>query len=71
MEVIVCIKRVPDVAEVEVEVNRSGTGIDEADFVYGINEWDNFAVEEAVRIKEKHGDKAIRRAALKDSSSGT
>jgi electron transfer flavoprotein beta subunit len=57
MEVIVCIKRVPDVAEVEVEVNRSGAGIDEADLVYGINEWDNFAVEEAVRIKEKHGGK--------------
>ena len=32
-------------------------GIDEADLVYGINEWDNFAVEEAVLLREKHGGK--------------
>ena len=57
MEIIVCIKRVPDVSEVEVEVDKSGTGIEETDLVYGINEWDNFAVEEAVLLREKHGGK--------------
>jgi electron transfer flavoprotein beta subunit len=55
MEIIVCIKRVPDVSEVEVEVDRSGLGIAEADLVYGINEWDNFAIEAAVQLKEVHG----------------
>jgi len=55
MEIIVCIKRVPDVSEVEVEVDRSGLGIEEADLVYGINEWDNFAIEAAVQLKEAHG----------------
>jgi len=57
MEIIVCIKRVPDVSEVEVEVDRSGLGIDKADLVYGINEWDNFAIEAAVQLKEAHGGK--------------
>ena len=55
MEIIVCVKRVPDLSEVEIALNREGTGLDESDLTYGINEWDNFAVEEAVRIKEQHG----------------
>lgn len=57
MEIIVCIKRVPDTSEVEVEVKRDGTGIEETDLVYEVNEWDNFAVEEAVLLREKHGGK--------------
>ena len=55
MEIIVCIKRVPDVAEMEVEVDSSGHRIEERDLVYGINEWDNFAIEAAVSLKETHG----------------
>jgi len=55
MEIIVCIKRVPDVSEAELDIDRSGQGIDEADLVYGINEWDNFAIEAAVQLKEAHG----------------
>ncbi len=55
MEIIVCIKRVPDVSEVEVEIDRTGQGIEETDLVYGINEWDNFAIEAAVQLKETHG----------------
>jgi electron transfer flavoprotein beta subunit len=57
MEIIVCVKRVPDVSEVELEVTKSGLGIEEADLTFGINEWDNFAVEEAVGLKEQHGGK--------------
>ena len=57
MEIIVCVKRVPDTSEVEVEVDRSGLAIEEADLTYGINEWDNFAVEAAVQLKETHGGK--------------
>ncbi len=29
MEIIVCVKRVPDTAEVEIEIDRSGTCIEE------------------------------------------
>ena len=55
MDVIVCIKRVPEVAEVDLQVDPAGTGIKEGDLVFSLNDWDNYAVEEAVRIKEKHG----------------
>jgi electron transfer flavoprotein beta subunit len=55
MEIIVCVKRVPDVAEAELEIDRSGRAIQSGDLVWGINEWDNFAVEEALRLREAHG----------------
>jgi electron transfer flavoprotein beta subunit len=57
MDIIVCIKRVPEVAEVDLQVDSAGTGIKEGDLVFSLNDWDNYAVEEAVRIKEKHGGK--------------
>ena len=57
MDVIVCIKRVPEVAEVDLQVDSTGKGIKEGDLVFSLNDWDNYAVEEAVRIKEKHGGK--------------
>jgi electron transfer flavoprotein beta subunit len=55
MNILVCIKRVPDTAENEIDVNSDGNDIERDDLVYSINEWDNYAVEEAVRIKEKFG----------------
>ncbi len=55
MNIVVCIKQVPEVADADLEINREGTGIDREDLVMDINEWDNYAVEEAVRIKETHG----------------
>lgn len=57
MDVIVCIKRVPEVAEVDLQVDPTGKRIKEGDLVFSLNDWDNYAVEEAVRIKEKHGGK--------------
>ena len=53
MEILVCVKRVPDTAENEIEVNREGTDIDRDDLVYSVNEWDNYAVEEAIQIRDK------------------
>ncbi len=55
MDIIVCIKRVPDATEAEIEVSRDGQSIDTEDLTFGISEWDNFAVEEAISIKEEHG----------------
>ena len=57
MEILVCIKRVPDTAENEIEVNRDGTDIVRDDLVYSVNEWDNYAVEEAIQIRDKVGGK--------------
>jgi electron transfer flavoprotein beta subunit len=55
MEILVCVKRVPDTAENEIEIMADGTGIDEDDLVYSVNEWDNYAVEEAIQIRDKVG----------------
>jgi len=55
MEILVCVKRVPDTAETEIEVNSSGSDIERDDLVYSVNEWDNYAVEEAIQIRDKVG----------------
>ena len=55
MNIIVCVKQVPEVADAELEISKEGTRIEREDLVMDINEWDNYAVEEAVRIKELHG----------------
>jgi len=55
MDIIVCVKRVPEMAEAEVRINGSGKDIEKTGLVFDINEWDDYAVEEAVYIKEKLG----------------
>ena len=55
MEILVCVKRVPDTAENEIEVKGDGTDIDRGDLVYSVNEWDNYAVEEAIQIRDNVG----------------
>jgi len=55
MEILVCVKRVPDTSENEIEINRDGSDIERDDLVYSVNEWDNYAVEEAIQICDKVG----------------
>lgn len=55
MDIIVCVKHVPETAEAELKIDPSGKAIEKAGLVYDINEWDDYALEEAVRIKEKQG----------------
>ncbi len=55
MEILVCVKRVPDTAENEIEINSEGNDIERDDLVYSVNEWDNYAVEEAIQIVDKVG----------------
>jgi len=55
MEILVCVTRVPDTAENEIELNSSGNDIDRDDLVYSVNEWDNYAVEEAIQIRDRVG----------------
>ena len=55
MEILVCVKRVPDTSENEIEVNSDGSDIVRDDLVYSVNEWDNYAVEEAIQIRDKVG----------------
>jgi electron transfer flavoprotein beta subunit len=55
MNIVVCVKQVPEVTDAELKVTKEGTEIVKEDLEYDINEWDNYAVEEAIRIKEVHG----------------
>jgi electron transfer flavoprotein beta subunit len=55
MEILVCVKRVPDTAENEIVMNSAGNDIERDDLVYSVNEWDNYAVEEAIQIVDKVG----------------
>lgn len=57
MEILVCVKRVLDTSENEIELNREGTGIELDEAVYSINEPDNYAVEEALQIVARVGGK--------------
>jgi len=55
MEILVCVKRVPDATENEISVGPGGTDISREDLVYAVNEWDNYAVEEAIQIVDRVG----------------
>jgi electron transfer flavoprotein beta subunit len=55
MDILVCVKRVPDTAENEFELNSAGNDLDRGDLVYSVNEWDNYAVEEAIQIVDNVG----------------
>lgn len=57
MEILVCVKRVPDSSENEIVLNSEGTDIEREELVYSINETDNYAVEEALQIVAKVGGK--------------
>lgn len=55
MEILVCIRRVPDTSENEIELNSAGNDIERDDLVYSVNEADNYAVEEALQIVGREG----------------
>jgi electron transfer flavoprotein beta subunit len=55
MEILVCVKRVPDTEENEIGLNSAGNDIERGDLVYSVNEWDNYAVEEAIQLVDEHG----------------
>ena len=55
MNILVCVRRVPDTSENEINLNSAGTDIEREDLVYSINEWDNYAVEEALQITARVG----------------
>ncbi len=55
MKILVCIKQVPDL-ESRFKVADQGDWYQEADLAWRMNEYDEYAVEQAVRIKEQVGD---------------
>ena len=54
MKVLVCIKQVPDM-ESRFKVNAEGVWYDDGDLAWRMNEYDEYAVEQAAQFKEQHG----------------
>ncbi len=57
LNIVVCVKQVPDTAATLKVDEQSSVSWGDAALV--INPWDEYAIEEAIRIKEKHGGKVI------------
>ncbi len=56
MKIIVCIKQVP---AKDAPLSIAGSWIKESDIGFEMNEPDSYALEEALRLKEKHGGEVI------------
>ena len=58
MKILVTVKRVPD-AETSIKVNPDGKGIVESGIKWVVNPFDEYAIEEALRVKEAKGDTEV------------
>ncbi len=54
MNIIVCIKQVPD-TESKIRISQDNKSIDESNINFVVNPFDEYAVEEALKIKEAKG----------------
>lgn len=54
MKIAVCVKRVPD-SEARIKVGADKTSIDESGVKFTLNPYDEYAVEEALKLKEAAG----------------
>ncbi len=55
MKILVCIKQVPDM-ESKFKVDAAGTWYEKSDLAWRMNEYDEYAVEQAVQLKEQVKD---------------
>jgi len=55
MKILVCIKQVPDM-ESKFKVDTAGTWYEKTDLAWRMNEYDEYAVEQAVQLKEQAKD---------------
>src|SRR4026208_1173577 len=58
MRIAVCIKQVPD-TEARLRVRKDGRWIEEEDLPFVINESDEYALEEGLRLAEQHGGEVV------------
>ena len=52
MKILVCLKQVPH-KDARLELTSDGSWIQDANIKFEINDYDNYALEEALRIKDK------------------
>jgi electron transfer flavoprotein beta subunit len=55
MNIAVCVKRIPKTAEADIFIEKDGKDIKKDHLVFALNDWDGYAVREAVLLKEKYG----------------
>jgi electron transfer flavoprotein beta subunit len=67
MKIVVCVKYVPDTA-IKIKIAPNGKEVDLADVAFVINPYDEFAVEEALKIKEKLGGEVVVLSAGTDAA---
>jgi electron transfer flavoprotein beta subunit len=58
MKIVVCVKYVPDTAA-KIKIAPSGKDVELSDVTFVVNPYDEFAVEEALKIKEKLGGEVV------------
>lgn len=58
MDIVVCVKRVPE-TEAGIRLKPDGSDIERSGLAYDLNDFDNYALEEALRIKEKHAGSTV------------
>jgi electron transfer flavoprotein beta subunit len=58
MKIVVLMKQVAS-KDAILRLNKEATWIDETDLSYEVNESDGYALEEALRLKEKHGGEVV------------
>lgn len=58
MKIYVCVKQVPD-TEARIKISADGNSIDQADVKWILCPYDEFAVEEALRFKEKNAGATV------------
>src|SRR5512138_2306906 len=67
MKIVACVKYVPDTA-IKVKLAADGKAVDVSDVTFVVNPYDEFAVEEALKIKEKAGGEVIALSAGSDKA---
>ena len=58
MKILVLVKHVPD-TETKVKLASGGKSLDDSEFKYMVNPYDEFAIEEAVRTQEKQTGESV------------
>ncbi len=58
MKILICIKQVPDM-ESRFKLNDAGTWYSDQDLAWRMNEYDEFAVEQAIQLREQLGEAEV------------
>src|SRR5215510_2015634 len=58
MKIVVCVKQVPD-TETRIKIAPEGSAISETDVNWIVSPYDEFAIEEALRLKEAKGGEVV------------